>query len=534
MRAKMSLYDEKQLEENTFSPETGNTELEVKKGKKKKEKNPDNVYTPMAMTKALSAMGETYTKSQIIITYLLIFALGIGIGVLFALPWKLLVLVGVTYIIMTPKLLYNYKKRLYEKKRFDDANSYLSQMAQSFTSTKNIYRSLMETEDTFVEGKMKRVIRKAIEKIEEPNEDMRKAEAEALEMIAKSYDCEKVRNLHDFLLRASERGGDCVAEFRILEKIRFAWAKAVENYHATLISSRNTVAFAFVALMAVMAVFLQKFPERIDLISVPMVQLTNAVEIILFLVVFIFMDNKLNVSLLRDAEMMPEAVVQRNHDYIANFDNKKALVKNIPIIAIAVVLAIGLVYLTKKPLAAVIGVAVIVLAINLHKLNLRLTIENMKSEMQRAFPKWLFDVMLLMQTESVEVSIFTSYDSAPPVLKPELKRVCDALIDKPGNPDAYMSFLAPYQIRGVEDTMRKLYSLSVGTGDKGIMEVIIDSNMTILFEAEEKNMVFKGGMSSIYSYIPVFCVAGGLVIYFIMLMVSVFGMLAEMMQGVGL
>ena len=142
--------------------------------------------------------------------------------------------------------------------------------------------------------------------------------------------------------------------------------------------------------------------------------------------------------------------------------------------------------------------------------------------MTKAFPKWLFDVFLLMQTESVEASIFYSREYAPPVLITELERVCDYLMESPGNPDAYMSFLAEYHIEGVENAMRNLYSMAVGTGNRDVMTTSIEQSMTLLSKAEGAAIKNKGDITTVYQYIPLAFMTLGMIAYLAALILEVF------------
>jgi hypothetical protein len=141
----------------------------------------------------------------------------------------------------------------------------------------------------------------------------------------------------------------------------------------------------------------------------------------------------------------------------------------------------------------------------------------------RAFPKWLFDILLLIQSENVTVAIFLSIPKAPPVLQKELKEMKAQLEDDPASAEVFLSFLEDYRISGVENIMRKLYSLNMGTGGNGeVMNVIIDSNLSMLAEGERKKIETKGQMVSIYYMIPMIPVMATMCGYGITLMVVIF------------
>lgn len=489
----------------------------------KERKKKDRILTPMKMTKALQELGETYDRKAAILIYAAVFLIAMVLGFLFHLRPIFLAAAAVLYLLFVPRIMYNQKKRAYEMRRFQAVNAYMSQMAQSFTSTKNVLASLKETANTFPSGMMHDVLMDAVHCIESAFSDARESERKALSMIEQKFDCEKLRSLHDFLLKAEERGGDCAVEFQILERIRTVWESAVLDYHRTMVNTRNLVTLEYGLLIAVCIFVLGQFPDDLQIINLLAVQIVNAVQIMMFMVMFVHLDTRLNSSLLKDARIMTMERAEKVFAYINNFDPKKERRKNLPF-AVLTVAAFGALF-ALQPGAPVLGAGILFFAvvINLHRISFYVTMASLKTEMKKAFPKWLFDVMLLMQNESVEVAIFKSVEKAPPVLRAELERIQGILVDHPGDADAYMSFLAGYRIPGVEPTMRKLYSLSVGTGGNGdVMNVIIDSNMTMLVDAEKKSISERGSMTTLYQFLPMLPVSVGGMVYCIALIVVIF------------
>ena len=68
-----------------------------------------------------------------------------------------------------------------------------------------------------------------------------------------------------------------------------------------------------------------------------------------------------------------------------------------------------------------VGIVLFVITLNMHKIIFKATVWNVKKELEKAFPKWLFDIMLLIQHNSIENAIFQSIEKAPPILHSELK-----------------------------------------------------------------------------------------------------------------
>lgn len=137
-----------------------------------------------------------------------------------------------------------------------------------------------------------------------------------------------------------------------------------------------------------------------------------------------------------------------------------------------------------------------------------------QKEIEHAFPKWLFDLMLFMQRESVESAILHSLHTAPPVLQPELSKMSQLLLEHPGEISVFTSFLADYSLPQVEMNMRKLYALSIGTENKEeSILFMMESNMDSLMKAEEKSYEIRGGLSSLFQFLPLFVTSFGMLVY---------------------
>ena len=131
------------------------------------------------------------------------------LGFLFELNLVCLLLIVALYILCVPQILLNQEKFSYETRRFNEINSYMSQMAQSFIYTQNVIKSLEETASCFSTGPLHETLSEAFEILDEGKWDIRQAERDALSLIESRYNCEKLRSLHAFFLNAEELGGEC-------------------------------------------------------------------------------------------------------------------------------------------------------------------------------------------------------------------------------------------------------------------------------------------------------------------------------------
>ena len=144
-----------------------------------------------------------------------------------------------------------------------------------------------------------------------------------------------------------------------------------------------------------------------------------------------------------------------------------------------------------------------------------------KRELEAAFPKWLFDLMLLMQRESVESAILHSLSTAPEVLQPELQTMSQSLLAYPGEISVFTSFLADYKLPQVEMNMRKLYALSIGAEQKeDSINFMIEANMDNLMHSEEKRYELKGGLSTLFQFLPLLLVSLGMLSYCVAIIIA--------------
>lgn len=483
--------------------------------KKKNKKESKFFYNPMKVTEALKELGEEYDKKEAWLYYGAMLLLALLLGLFFELPWYFMVVVFFGYILCVPKMIINQKKHAYELRRFNDVNAYMSQMAQSFTDTKNVIRSLQETAESFSGGRMKDTLTEALETISTGSADIIAAEEKALDLIVSKYDCEKLRNLHHYFQRAQERGGECDKEFAILEEVRTIWEEAVSEYHAKLEWDKAMGALLYFCVLIVCVVTMHILPEEMSIIDILMTQIANTILVVVFVFYYVLLDNRLNTSLLIDGNDMTREKADAYFMYLQGYDAKKERMKYIVYTAILCGIALALVIIKPTAVSVAIALVLVMVGFNLHTIIFYLTRNTLKAEIERAFPKWLFDIMLLIQRESVEGAIMQSVEKAPPVLQTELTRISNILMLKPHNADAYMSFMADFNIQGIETSMRKLYTLAMGTGGikADVMNEIIKSNMKLLVNAEKDKIARKGDFSEVFQTMPVVFVTFGMMAY---------------------
>lgn len=482
--------------------------------KRKKAQEERMIFNPMKITAMLKEIGEEYDKKEAGLYYAGILLVAIILGLLLELNPLDLIFVLFVYVLFVPKIIYNQKKHAFEKKRFYDVNAYMSEMTQEFTSKGTIHKSLIETADTFTKGRMHETLYEAIDMIENSSGNFREVQENALKIIESKYDCEKIRNLHTYLLKSEQLGGNVESEFRIIEKQRKAWSKAVEEYYRKLEQNRLDGMVIYGGLLLFCAWFMHAFPEDLSIIGLPGIQILNTVMLALFVVFFVVLDTKLNTSLLKEAEVMSQERATELFTDIQNYDQKVEKKKYLKVVVLSIICSVLLIILKPTTFSFAMGIILTVFALNLHKIILMLKIYQVKKEIKKEFPKWLFDVALLMQRNSVDGAIQKSRENASPVLSAEVKRIGDILERRPADADAYMSFFADFNILMIENTMRSLRSLALGErGSNEVMVELMESNLQRLEKAEKDSLSRKGDLSSAVELVPVGLITIGTIGY---------------------
>ena len=427
-------------------------------------------------------------------------------GFLFELKPVLFLLVVVAYVASVPAIIRNQEVHTYEVRRFHDVNSYMSQMSQSFIYTKDVIKSLEETASCFSSGPMSEVLTHMLWLIADGKGDIKQAEREALSYMESHYDCEKLKNLHAFFLNSEEIGGECAKEFKILESMRTAWQGVVESIHTKKFWEKNISAIVYLFFMGICVVMLNIMRgSDLDIVGLWPTQLVDTFLLLGFLLFYRFMDKRLTQSLLVKPKGMTEEKAEAYFDYLKYYSPKRERGKYMPFSVLSIVISVIFLYIKPTWITLALCACLVFVGCHVHVIVHLNTQQMIRGEIQKAFPKWLFDVMLLLQRESVEGALEKSYDTAPPILKRELYRINVMLMEKPHDPEAYMSFLRDFHIQSVNEIMHKLYSLAVGANrDSDVLDVVMGKNIKSLEKAERDSLMFKDAVKT-FTWVPFLC-----------------------------
>lgn len=388
--------------------------------------------------------------------------------------------------------------------RYTQACLYMEQMENSFKKNRRIYASLKETCALFSKGEMLSTLQKAVGEIEK-EDAMADAAEWAIAMIESEYGCEQMELMHSFFLRSEEQGGDCTQAVSVLESRRSTWMDAVEQCRSEKKNMLFSVMISLVLLFIVSEAMMFFLPEEMNIMNHLVERIVVIGEITLLLCLARAVLKKNAADWLVSVQERSVEAVKKDYRFVAEYQPGKEMRKSICWALIPLGLTTFLTLTTRSVPILSVGVTIAILLLNQHKLDYFLKKKRIKKEVERDFPKWMFNVILLLSTESVQGAIYRSMEKAPVSLQPPLRQMWEEIQKDPTEAAPYFSFLEDYDVPKVQEAMKLLYSISSGTGgniEEQMLSVIDKNNDMTLRSEKIKNDNRIAGMMG-YLFLPV-------------------------------
>jgi Flp pilus assembly protein TadB len=488
---------------------------------------------PWNLKREINALGYGFSAGRIALIYAAIAAIMVTAGIAFKLPpaWILpLILAGLWF---APALVRNTYKNRYERQRFADVNVYIEQMLYAVKNSQKILTALEDVRVLFPRGSaMREAIDQAISVITDPTSPTRHGNAEerALAAIEERYPNDYVKSLHRFMLKVEAIGGDFDSSISLLLDNRAMWETRVYKLQDQRRQKRSQILGSVIASLLLCLVMLYILPAQADISGMLPVRIANVAMIVVFTRIYLAADTKLSSDLLRSKSYQDDEKLLRDYERYLAYDPRKGLRASLLYATLpALLIAAGLLIAHNTWVIAA-GAVLLPLALAQHSLGHRLLGKRLHREISVAFPQWLMELALLLQSEgSVQTAIFATIDTALPVLRPELSKLRDRLIADPASPDPFLRFFEDFHMPEITTSMQMLYSLSIGSGGDADEQIpnIVKRNNTILDRAEE--MRNDASLSGLYTLFLLPVLLGGVV-----LMVDMTAFLLSFMSNLGI
>lgn len=501
------------------------------KSKKVKDKRSFLYYAmPWNLKQEIGTLGYSFGNKQILMVYGMIVGIMILLGYLFRLPvlWQIPILLA--GVLFAPTVVRNIYKNKYEGQRFSDVNVYIEQMLYAFENSHKVLTALQDVSELFPNGAMKNIIQEAIHMIStSPITDAAEdVEELALQLIERRYPNQHVKSLHRFLLKVERIGGDFSSSTKLLLENRAMWENRMHKLQDKRKKKKQEILGSCACSTLLCMAMLYILPSDVDISSMFAVRLANVFCIVSMVAIYLKGDTKLCSNLITPRKERSEEAVTRDYYKFLKYDPKKEFKTSLvfTLVPVLVILISWLGFHNKWGILA--GLVLVPLMMTQHIWGHALLHRRLKREITIAFPQWMMELALLLQTENVQVSIFQTVDTALPILKPELQKLRDALQERPNDREPFLSFFAAFELPEITTSMQTIYSLSIGSGGDAQTQIanIVRRNNIILDRAED--MANDDSMAGLYTLFLMPVLVGSVV-----LMVDMTCFLLSFMSNMG-
>lgn len=439
--------------------------------------------------------------------------------VLLKLNVEMCMLLGIYALVVIPHFEKRYKQMQSCKRRFYDVSQYLDTILYAFVKEEKVDLAVRDVYHSLPEGMMKSLVEKAYDYMTMTYDEVEVLE-EALAMITQEYPCKRIQDVHKFMTHVEYYGGEIERPVSLLLADKARWEKRIKEEIAGRTKQFVDVLLSVLASLVICGAIIylpimdidisQKLPLQIIALGVIVIDSWIVFGAFKFLAV-----DWIGLKLQEE-----ESVVQKMQEY-ENYDEdkQKRISKGLGVVGIGV--TILLVFFGNKWITAIM-LLMTLLFFNQHIVGKKLMEKTLLREIKYAFPNWLLDLVLLLQSENVQMALQKSNEFVPGVLRQELSRLNEQLEMEPESAKPYYEFLKGFAIPEVHSAMGILYSISIGNSgnaDKQISE-LVDKNLELLDITEKDMLKRQAGGLQILFLLPVLTASFKLVADMVLLMME--------------
>ncbi len=381
------------------------------------------------------------------------------------------------------------RKNLQEK-RFYEAAAYMEAVLYAFSREGKIETALADVSASLPDGNMRKSVESALEHIHMTFDESDVA-ADALKIIGQEYNCGRLRVIHDFMLRVESHGGGIERQTGLLLEDKNRWEMRVKKAMHERQKMYRDVVMSIAASLVICGMTLYLPVMNMDISGNLLVQgLTVFVilldDVILFGAQRYLAQDWLTIDLPDEED--DEKKMQEYKQYDPRKEKRLSIVLSVAAGAFtAVCFALG------KEWLAAFAAFLFLICLNQHKIGHFLQRKRLTKSIKSAFPNWLMELALLLQSENVQVALDQSREHVPAVLSGELEDMTERLAISPEEAWPYHEFLKDFALPEVSAAMSLLYSLSVGNSSDADRQLakLIEKNHEMLDTAETERMKEK-------------------------------------------
>jgi len=525
---------EKKVKKNTKTKETGNAKTKVKKSSRKeviskllpkdrqfytvdeinnyydasrkkkkdiqkktaKNKRPFFYFLDPVNYATEMKLANTPVSLNTIISKIAILGLA-GLGMAYV--YKLSVLSTLAIIVIAslfvPAIQVIKSQKKNEHVRLNDLNVYMEQMLYEFKNNQNIRECLMSVRDMYDSDCMvKQAIDEALYDID--NSMSENASEDAFGIIESYYHNDRLASIHKLMLKVEAIGGDCEKSINLLLDDLKKWRNRIETHTQKVNNQIKNILISCIVAMGLCSITVFTMGASLDLTHNFMYQASTVVVAFFLCLIYYKGQSMSNIKWIeRNDKYTEEELLQRYEKFMtwddeaeAKKSRKWALISGIVGATLTLIFSAkftgsSLEFVSNNAFIGIfLTLALIVLMLHQHKISFSLNNKVLKKEIKKAFPKWLMEIALRMQTDNVQISIIDSLENCPVILKPALKTMVEDIQSNPESLKPYSDFMKDFNLPDVSSAMKMLYAIFSGKGgdsDEQIAELIARNNIML-------------------------------------------------------
>lgn len=407
------------------------------------------------------------------------------ISMIYQLQLPYILAVSIFSLFLSPFIILNTYKNMYQQKRFQDVTNYLEQLLYSFRKGPKILSSLQDTLAVFPEGQMHDHILMVMDAIQnKPLEESGDLYRDAFSAMEEAYGCRRLRQAHEFLIKVESFGGEFSGAIDILLEDRRLWIERVYELEKdrSNLKVKITISLALSFLICGLTMFM--LPKDFQTLHNGLSQAATMSLIISNIIIWYIGQKKLSVNWLNDLEENREEI-KRCYDRVMKHNPKKERKKSFIMAGLCMMIGASGIILQNIPVT-IIGASAVIYALMQPGMGLKMAKKRMVREVDKAFPVWIMEISLLLQTDNPQVALTKSVDRAPYVLQESLQKLVSEMEKNPAAIDPYLGFMTEFDLPDVQSFLRMLYSMSESGSEDFKKQIIfmVERNNRLLDKSE--------------------------------------------------
>ncbi len=492
---------------------------EVKK-KKKKIKDHLRYLNPKNLISDIEKMGVEKPFRTIVSYYLVFIILLIISAIILNIKVWGIIIMAVAELLIVPLIIINHYKKGFEDKRFSEVSQYIEQMLYSFDDNKKILKSIQDIMPLFKNTYMGDALKQMEIDIEKEGLEY------AISNFESKYDCQKITQLDKFLLEVEKMGGNHHNSIVLLLEDRAAWVERTLAFKKERNSKLITVTASIIVSYIICIIMEKLLPAEVDISQNVITQIMSVILFIVDLVLYYVADKKCSTSILNNLKTRKDSDIKRYYEYVVNYDGKREFVKGIKMLPIPLGISLfGMIQNNKT--FVITGLILAIFFLFKYKISYKTKLKAIKEEIDIQFPRWLMQMALLAQSNSIQVAIYKSINEAGMVLKPELIKLSNATRENPTSVDPYLNFMADFKMPDITASLKMFYAIASGAGSNVEKQIndIVKRNNSLLDKSER--LAFENSLAGMYMLFLAPQITGGaklivdMFLFFITFMASV-------------